>query len=430
MRIERSGYVEKLKRRMGNGQIKVITGIRRCGKSYLLFELFREHLREIGVDDDHVIEVALDAIGSESLRNPSELYEHIMAHIPSDERMAYVLLDEVQLAISREETNSRDKPVRLYGVLNALMRMRNIDVYVTGGNSKMLSKDVLTEFRGRGDVVRVRPLTFREYYGHVGGERVQAYENYALWGGLPLVLSKGTDEERSAYLAALFEEVYFRDIVERYGIELPDVMGEIVDSLCSSVGSLTNANRITKTLKSVRGTSVDVGTVGAYLEHLTEAFLFEEARRYDVKGRRYFEYPSKYYCEDLGLRNARLGLRQQEETHIMENIIYNELVARGYLVDVGVIELVDRDEKGVRHQKACEIDFVANQGSRRFYIQSAFAMPDGEKTEKELRPLKAVGDSFRKVVVTKTLAHPWNDEDGILHLGLYDFLLDEDALTM
>ena len=426
--IERPGYLEKLKRRMGNGQIKVITGMRRCGKSFLLFRIFCDFLREQGVDDAHLVSVALDDVRNAPLRDPEALYDYVTSRIADDGLTTYVLLDEIQYAISREEIRDRQRDVRLYGVLNGLMHMRNVDVYVTGSNSKLLSKDVMTEFRGRGDVVEVRPLSFREYYGYVGGDRTQAYEDYALWGGLPLVLDKQEEEEKLSYLSSLFDEVYFRDVVERYGIERPDVLGEIVDSLCSSVGSLTNANKITKTLNSVRGVKASCETVGAYLEFLTESFLFEQAKRYDVKGKRYFEYPSKYYCADIGLRNVRLGLRQQEETHIMENVIYNDLVARGLSVDVGVIELSEKDDDGARRQKSCEIDFVVNRGSARYYIQSALSMVDERKVQQELRPLLSVDDSFRKIVVSKTSARPWNDEKGVLHLGLYDFLLDENSL--
>lgn len=431
MRIARDRYLEKLVRKKHNGSVKVVTGVRRCGKSYLLFGIFRDHLRESGVPDDQVIELALDEDENARYRDPSELSAFLNERIVDRKKQYYVLLDEVQLAISREEIRNPDIPTRLYGILNGLLRRGNVDVYVTGSNSKMLSSDVRTEFRGRGDEVEVRPLSFSEYYAHVGGELVRAYEDYALFGGMPRVALTPDDEDKLSYLQGLFELVYFRDIVERYEIELPDVLAAITDDLCSSVGSLTNANKISKALGSVRGargTAVSVDTVSSYLSHLTESYLFSEAKRYDVKGKRYFDYPSKYYCVDVGLRNAKLNLRQQEETHIMENIVYNELVHRGYAVDVGVIEMSEKNAEGKRTRKNCEIDFVANKGPERIYIQSALSMEDETKAGQELRPLLGVKDYFRKVIVSKTPAHPWIDENGVLHIGIYDFLIDESAI--
>lgn len=428
MVIQRKTYLDRLVGKMHNGQIKVITGIRRCGKSFLVFNLFRDYLRELGVPDDHVIEVALDDDENETLRDVGELSKYIRSRIADDGAMHYVLLDEVQLAITREEMRDPDRQVRLYGLLNGLLRMGSVDVYVTDSNSKMLSKDVATEFRGRGDAVRVHPLSFSEYYVHVGGDRSQAFGQYMLFGGMPLALSKASSEEKYAYLNDLFEEVYFRDILERYEIELPSVLSELVDDLCSSVGSLTNATKIANTLKTVKRIEVDNETIAAYLGHLEESFMFSRARRYDVKGKRYFEYPNKYYCEDVGLRNVRLGLRQQEETHIMENIVYNELVARGYSVDVGVVQIVEKDKEGKRHQKNCEIDFIARKGNRQAYIQSAYSMADPLKEDAELRPLLAVRDFHKKVVVSQSVMPPWVDEAGVLRLGIYDFLLDESLI--
>ena len=431
MRIARDRYLERIIRKKHNGSVKVITGVRRCGKSYLLFNIFRDHLRDEGVPDEQVVELALDEDENARYRDPSELSAYLHEHILDRERQYYVLLDEVQFAISREEMRNPDVPTRLYGILNGLLRRGNVDVYVTGGNLKMLSSDIRSEFRGRGDEIKIRPLSFSEYYAYAGGERAMAYEDYALFGGMPLVASMPDDEDKLSYLQALFNTVYFRDIVERYEIELPDVLSAITDDLCSSVGSLTNANKISKALASVRGargTAVSVDTVSSYLSHLTESFLFDEVKRYDVKGKRYFEYPSKYYCVDLGLRNARLNLRQQEETHIMENIVYNELVYRGYAVDVGVVEISEKDAQGKRRRKSCEIDFVANKGPERIYIQSALSMDDGSKADQELRPLLGVKDFFRKVVVSKTLARPWTDDNGVLHIGIYDFLTDESSI--
>ena len=425
MQIKRDRYLQKLIDRMGNGQIKVVTGVRRCGKSFLVFNLFRDYLREQGVPDDHVIEVALDDDDNEALRDVGNLSRHIKERLAAVGGMRYVLLDEVQLAITRDEMRNPDIQVRLYGLLNSLLRKGDIDVYVTGSNSKMLSKDVATEFRGRGDVVEIHPLSFAEYYSHVGGDRVSALDGYLVYGGMPLALSKRDAQAKREYLGSLFDEVYMRDIVERYEVEKPSVLSEITEDLCSSVGSLTNANKISRTLKSVKGVPVDNETVAAYLGYLTESFLFRCARRYDVKGKRYFEFPSKYYCEDVGLRNARLGFRQQEETHLMENVIYNELVARGYAVDVGVVEISEKGSDGKPRRKKVEIDFVATKAPEQIYIQSALSMDDPDKARAELRPLLAVRDFFHKVVVSKTTMPSWIDDAGIIHMGVYDFLLDE-----
>jgi len=428
MIIQRDRYLNRLIERMNNGQIKVITGIRRCGKSYLLFKLFADYLRRNGVDDNHIIELALDDDQNESLRNPHELSLYLRSRIKPD-GLYYVLLDEIQYAISRKEIRNPDNPVKLYSVLNGLQRLPNVDIYVTGSNSKMLSKDVMTEFRGRGDTVAIHPLSFAEYYGWKGGEKAAAYEEYAYYGGMPLVWNKRSPEAKIQYLQGLFQEVYYKDIQERYQLEHPDILDELTDVLCSSVGSLTNTSKLANTLKSVKKREVNHSTIGIYLNCLTEAFLFRCAKRYDVKGKHYFEFPVKYYCEDLGLRNAHLNYRQQEETHIMENILYNELIARGYSVDVGVVPLSEKDAKGKRHQKNCEIDFVVNSGGQRYYIQSALSVADASKLQQEKRPLLAVRDSFRRIIVNKTAAKPWFDETGIKHIGLYDFLLDENAMN-
>lgn len=309
------------------------------------------------------------------------------------------------------------------------MRLRNVDIYVTGSNSKMLTKDVMTAFRGRGDEVKIYPISFKEYYSFVGGDKSDAYEEYALYGGMPLVLTKNSDAEKVNYLQALFTEVYFKDIAERYDIELPDVLSELTDDLCSSVGSLTNANKISNTLWTVKNIKVSSTTISNYLNYLTESFLFSNAKRYDIKGKKYFEYPSKYYCTDIGLRNARLNFRQQEETHIMENIIYNELLCREYSVDVGVVEIVETNA-GKRTKKQCEIDFVVNRGLKKYYIQSALSVSERAKLETELRPLKNTKDFFKKIIITKTSMRPWTDDDGILYLGLYEFLLNENSLEL
>ena len=400
--IKRDKYLQKIINKKENGLIKVITGIRRCGKSYLLFNLYYDYLLKSGVEKDHIITIGLDDDLYIKYRNPDELSNYIRKKI-IDDKMYYVLIDEVQYAINKKELKNSEE-IKLYNVLNGLLRLRNIDIYVTGSNSKMLTKDVLTAFRGRSDEIKV-----------------------FLYGGLPLVQSKKTDFEKVDYLKNLFSEVYFKDIIERYNIEFPDILNELTDDLCSSIGSLTNASKIANTLNSIKKIHVSSVTISNYLEYLTESFLFSNAKRYDVKGKKYFEYPSKYYCTDIGLRNARLNFRQQEETHIMENIIYNELLNRGYLVDVGVVEIFET-KNGQKTKKQTEIDFIINKGTKKYYIQSALDVSDSEKLNTEIRPLKKTNDFFKKIIITKSLMKPWTDDYGILHLGLYDFLLNEDSL--
>lgn len=339
--------------------------------------------------------IALDDDLFVKYRDPDKLSKYIHGKIVNSD-MYYILIDEVQYAITNDELKNPEN-IKLYNVLNGLMRLRNVDIYVTGSNSKMLTKDVMTAFRGRGDEVNV--------------------------------LTKNSDAEKVNYLQVLFTEVYFKDIAERYDIELPVVLSELTDDLCSSVGSLTNANKISNTLRTVKNIKVSSTTISNYLNYLTESFLFSNAKRYDIKGKKYFEYPSKYYCTDIGLRNARLNFRQQEETHIMENIIYNELLCREYSVDVGVVEIVETNA-GKRTKKQCEIDFVVNRGLKKYYIQSALSVSEQAKLETELRPLKNTKDFFKKIIITKTSMRPWTDDDGILHLGLYEFLLNENSLEL
>lgn len=423
--IKRDEYLNKLIDRKENGLIKVITGIRRCGKSFLLFNLFYNYLIQSGVKEEQIITIALDDDTFVKYRDPSELSKYIREKIVTSD-MYYILIDEVQYAITNDELKNPEE-IRLYNVLNGLMHLKNVDIYVTGSNSKMLAKDVLTAFRGRGDEVKIYPLSFKEYYSFVGGDKYDAYEEYALYGGMPLVLAKKSEGEKINYLQTLFTEVYFKDILERYDIELPDVLSELTDDLCSSIGSLTTASKISNTLQTVKNVKVSSTTVSNYLNYLIESFLFNNAKRYDVKGKKYFEYPSKYYCADIGLRNARLNFRQQEETHIMENIIYNELLIRGYSVDVGVVYIIETNA-GKRTKKQCEIDFIINKGSKKYYIQSALNVSEPSKLETELRPLKNTKDFFRKIIISKTSMKSWTDEDGILHLGLYEFLLNENSL--
>ena len=426
-RIRRESYLNELINRKENGLIKVITGIRRCGKSYLLFDMYYDYLLSQGVSEQNVVKISLEDDENEELRDSKKLAGYIRDRLKNNADMHYVFIDEVQYAIKKEDLKS-NKPLPLYGVLNGLMKEPNVDVYVTGSNSKLLSKDVMTVFRGRGDEVRIYPLTFKEYYDYVGGDKADAFEDYALYGGLPLVLSKKTPRDKAKYLSDLFKEVYFKDIEERYNIAMPEVMEVLTDDLCSSIGSLTNSLKIANTLKSVRNIDVNSQTISAYLNYLEESFLFNEAKRFDVKGKKYFSYPLKFYCTDMGLRNARLNFRQQEETHIMENIIYNELLTRGYSVDVGVVQIAAVGADGKQHQTQCEIDFVVNDGMNKYYIQSALNIDDKNKEKTELRPLLSTRDFFKKVIITKSRVKPWVDDNGIIHIGLYDFLLDKDCL--
>lgn len=427
--IIRDTYLNKLIKKQWNGRIKIVTGIRRCGKSTLLFEIFKSYLMDNGVPEDHIIAIALDDDINEKYRDPSELSKYVRNKCNDPKQKYYVFLDEIQYAISKQELKTSESPIRLYGVLNGLMHMKNIDVYVTGSNSKLLSKDVMTEFRGRGDVVHVYPLSFKEFYSAAGLDKMDAYNEYVMYGGMPYLLTLDTDDEKYEYLDSLFKEVYYKDIEERYSIGLPDMLNNITDVLCSAIGSLSNASKLARTIKSKKNISVDSETVSSYIKYLQDCFLFSEAKRYDVKGKKYFDYPSKFYCTDIGLRNVKLGLRQQEETHIMENMLYNELLIRGYSVDVGMVEITERDDEGKKHQKRLEIDFIARKGSNKYYIQSAFSMDDAEKAKTELRPLVAVDDSFKKIVVSKSYGKTWIDDIGILRIGLIDFLLDENSLN-
>lgn len=417
MGIKRNIYLQKLTDRMHNGMIKVVTGIRRAGKSYLLFTIFRDHLRQHGVADDHIIALELDMLENERYREPHALLDYVKGRI-TDDGDHYIFLDEVQLLESFES------------VLNSLLRMPNVDIYVTGSNSRFLSKDVITEFRGRGDEVHVYPLSFKEYMTAFDGDRYEGWGSYVSFGGLPLVVTMATDAQRMEYLARLFEETYIKDIIERNRIERVQEINDLINVLASGVGSLTNASKIAATFKSVIGSDISHNTIRAYIDHLKDAFIISEAERYDVKGRRYIGTPQKYYFEDVGLRNARLGFRQIEETHLMENIIYNELRARGCSVDVGVVVKRGRTDDGVQEKKRLEVDFVANMGSRRYYIQSAFSLPDGEKRAQEKASLININDSFKKMIVVKDVVKPWHDDDGILTMSIYDFLLNEHSLDL
>ena len=426
MEIKRENYLQQMISFMWDGQVKVITGIRRCGKSYLLNVLFRNYLLEQNVSPDNIISIELDLTKDIKYRDPLAMAEFVRSKVEGQAEQYYLFVDEIQMSDEvKNPYNPDGKKITFYDALNDLRSLPNLDVYVTGSNSKMLSRDILTEFRGRSDEIHVHPLSFAEYYSAVGGDKEDAFEEYAFYGGMPLILSRPNDTAKANYLSSLFTEVYLKDIVERKKIEREDILGQLLDLLCSSVGSLTNPKKIADTLRSRTGESVSQNTISAYIDHLEDAFLFSEAKRYDVKGRKYFEYPYKYYCEDIGLRNARIGFRQQEMTHIMENIIYNELSIRGFSVDVGVVYANEKNEKGSYTKTAREIDFIASQGGRKVYIQSAFALPDDAKTEQELRPFSLTGDSFPKIIVRKDIRKRWYDDQGVLNIGLTEFLLED-----
>lgn len=427
MEIKRDNYLKKLISKKNNGLIKVITGIRRCGKSYLLFNLYYDHLIKEGVPEDCIISVPLDDDDYIEYCDPKKLSEYIKGRITDSNKQYYVFIDEAQYAITKEEMKNPDVPIRLYGVLNGLLRKKNVDVYVTGSNSKFLSSDILTEFRGRGDEIHIAPLAFSEFFPASGKEKNEAWQEYLFYGGLPHILAEPDNESKEAYLERLNSEIYIRDIVERYEIREAASMETLMKVIASAVGSLTNAQKISDTFNSNGDKLVSMPTISNYLKYLTESFVIQKGERYDIKGRKYIGTPSKYYYTDLGLRNALLNFRQFEETHLMENAIYNELIYRGYKVDVGMVEIrVDEGGKKVRRQ--LEVDFVVNQGSKRYYIQSAYALPNQEKVEQEQASLVKIPDSFKKIIITGGSTPVWRNEQGITIMGLFDFLLNEDSL--
>ena len=429
MEIKRDSYLQQLISYRFDGLVKVITGIRRCGKSYLLKNIYRDYLLENGVKDEQIITIELDLAKDIKYRNPLILSSYIREKVEKSKDEYYLFVDEIQMSDEVANPYNPDgKRITFSDALNDLRGLSNLDVYVTVSNSKMLSSDILTEFRGRSDEIRVHPLSFAEYYSAVGGDKNEAFDEYAFYGGMPLILSRPNDATKMNYLKSLFQEVYIKDIVERKRIERQDVLEQILDLLCSSVGSLTNPTKIANTLKSKQGYSVSANTIRTYIGHLEDAFLFSESRRYDVKGKSYFDSPNKYYSEDIGLRNARIGFRQQEMTHIMENLIYNELNIRQFLVDVGVVYQRAVNDNGNSVRIPREIDFVVNSGGKRTYIQSAYAMPDDEKAEIELRPFTLTGDFFPKIVVRKDIGKRWYDDNGILNINVIDFLLDKDVI--
>lgn len=417
MDIKRDKYLSDLVNRMNNGMIKVVTGIRRCGKSYLIFTIFKNYLKEQGVDEAHIVTIELDQRKDKKYRDPDIILEYIESRITDDEKY-YILLDEVQLLKDFEE------------VLNSLLHIKNIDIYVTGSNSKFLSKDVITEFRGRGDEIHIFPLTFKEFMQAYDGDIYWGWAEYVVYGGLPLTVTMKTEEQKIKYLTNLFEETYLKDIIERHHIEKTQELEDLVNVLASAIGSLTNVPKIEATFRSVIQSNISSNTIRQYIEYLEDAFVINKANRYNVKGRKYIGTPNKYYFEDVGLRNARLGFRQIEETHIMENIIYNELRSRGYSVDVGVVEKRGKNKDGKEERTYLEIDFIANLGSKRYYIQSAFSMPTEEKRDQEKSSLINVGDSYKKIIIVKDVVNVTRDEEGITTMSIYDFLLKENSLEL
>ena len=426
MEIKRDVYLKRLIDRMDNGMIKVITGIRRCGKTYLLFHLFYDYLIQSGVHEDNIITVPLDDYDYSEYTDPLKLYEYIKSRMTDKKNKYYILIDEAQYAITKEEMKNPDVPIRLYGVLNGLLRKENADVYVTGSNSKFLSTDILTEFRGRGDEIHIAPLSFSEFFHAKKWDKSDAWREYTYYGGMPRILSEKDDPAKSSYLERLNKEIYIRDIMERYDIRNGEGMEELMKVLASAIGALTNAQKVADTFNSSGIKGITMPTIANYLVYLQESFIIQKAERYDIKGRKYISTPAKYYYSDIGLRNAILNFRQYEETHIMENVIYNELVYRGYNVDVGVVEA--RTADGGRKQ--LEVDFVANQGNKRYYIQSAFALPDQEKIDQEQASLLRIADSFKKILVVNSNTPTWINDHGILIINLYDFLLNEGSLDL
>ena len=417
MVIKRDIHLKKLIDSKHNGMIKVVTGVRRCGKSYLLFNLFCHHLKEAGITDDHIIKVDLEDRRNKELRDPDALLRYIDSHM-TDQQMYYILLDEVQHVNEFED------------VLNSYLKIENADVYVTGSNSRFLSTDVITEFRGRGDEIKIAPLCFREFMSVYQGTKEKGLEEYMLYGGLPKVLDYPTVERKIEYLKSLFKKTYLTDIKERYKIKNDDDLEELIDIVASSIGGLTNPSKLENTFQTVKHSNITHTTIKSYLDMLQDVFLIERSVRYDIKGRKYIDTPAKYYFSDLGLRNARINFRQYEETHLMENLIYNELRLRGMSVDVGVVVKNEKDANGVSVRKQLEVDFVCNQGSQRYYIQSALRLPSEEKREQEVRSLKSINDSFRKFVITEDLISRYHDNEGITYMNIYEFLLDENSLQI
>ena len=415
--IKRDIYLQKLIDKKENEMIKVITGIRRCGKSYLLDPIYKKYLLSTGVKEDHIIKLELDSIENKEYLDATKLYNYVMDKI-QDDKMYYILLDEIQKVDDFES------------VLNSFLRKKNLDVYVTGSNSKFLSSDIITEFRGRGDEIRVYPLTFREYLPACNKDIDEALKEYITYGGMPYILSRKTDEEKSKYLNNLFNNTYINDIVERNNIQKNEILESLINILASSVGSLNNPLKLEKTFKSKGFKNVTAKTINTYIDYLIDAFMINKALRYDIKGKKYINTPSKYYFTDVGLRNARLNFRQQEDNHLMENIIYNELLVRGFNVDVGVVEYTTKDKNNKKMRKQLEVDFVCNKGSNRYYIQSAYAIPTKEKMEQEEQSLIKIDDFFKRIIIVENDIKLWRNEKGIVIMGLKQFLLDYNSLDL
>lgn len=413
--VSRTDYIDWLDRKQGNGLIKIVTGVRRCGKSYLLFTLFRRHLLEKGVQDDHIVALALDDYDNRQYLEADALYRYIRSKV-NDGGHYFILLDEIQLVKGFE------------AVLNGFLHWKNVDVYVTGSNSRFLSSDIVTEFRGRGDEIRVYPFSFAEVYSIYEGEKQRVWPAYCRYGGMPLVWSTERNDDREEYLKNLFEQVYLADIIGRYDLRGKAEIGDLVNILASSVGSLTNPLRLTNTFKSELGKVISQNTVNAYIEYLVDSFLVSRANRYDVKGLKYISSPLKYYFTDIGLRNARINFRQQDESHIMENIIYNELLRRRYSVDVGSVTTNAKNAEGKMVRKNLEVDFIANKGDKRYYIQSALELSTEEKWKQEERSLLSISDSFKKIVIQRQMVEPWYNNHGVLCISVEDFLLNQDSL--
>ena len=410
--IKRDKYLNRLINKKENGLVKIVTGIRRCGKSYLLDPLYKNYLLNNGVQEDHIIKLDLDERKNSAFLNPDKLDDYVR-NLIIDKDMYYLILDEVQKVEDFES------------VLNGFLHINNLDIYVTGSNSKFLSSDIVTEFRGRGDEIRIYPLSFSEFFSAFEGDMNEAWDQYITYGGLPRILAIKGDSEKSDYLKLLFEKTYISDIVERNNIQRTDILDSVINKLASSIGSLTNPNKLSNTFESNGIKGISINTLILYIKCLQDAFLIEKAERYDIKGKKYIQTPYKYYFSDIGLRNCRLNFRQQEETHIMENVIFNELLYRGYNVDVGVVEIRAGDNK-----TQVEVDFVCNQFNKRYYIQSALSLPTREKTLQEERPLMNIPDNFKKIIVVKEDKKPWITEEGILVIGLKEFLLDQDSLDL
>ena len=417
MEIKRDTYLDQLKIRKDNGMVKIITGIRRYGKSFLLFVLFKKYLSESGIDNDHIIEIALDGIEKDELRDSKKCYQYIKDAMKDDQKY-YLLLDEVQFMPRFEE------------VLNSLLHIGNIDIYVTGSNSKFLSSDIVTEFRGRGDEIRIYPLSFAEFYAAFGGDYDDAWEEYMIYGGLTHVVQFSMERQKAEYLKNIFTNVYIKDVVERNKLRNVDEIDTLVDILASSIGAPTNPTKISNTYKSERGINYSNKTISNHIDYLVEAFLISKADRYDIKGRKYVGANLKYYFTDVGLRNARLNFRQQEPTHIMENIVYNELLIRGYNVDVGIVDVYTKNDEGKTTRKQFEVDFVVNQCSQRYYIQVAYDMTSEEKQKQELNSFRNIPDSFKKIVIVNGTKKPWRNEEGFVIMGMKYFLLNADSLEL